>query len=1315
MMWQSKGQPRIIVLPGRLEHRSARTSRRRPAVRRGICPVVMPLEARELLSVTPTSISLSVSNSSLIYGQKETITATVTTNPPSSVTPTGGQVVFMDGTTVLGSGQNLVNGTAQLSGISLSVGTHVLTGVYGGTGTFGTSTTSTSPQSIINTVAGGDAGALATSSALSNPQDIVVDTAGDIFIADFGHNVIREVDHSTHIISTYAGNGYPGTPGSPNGDNGLATSAELNQPSAIALNSSGDLFIADTGDNEIREVNEATGIITTVAGNGTAGSTGDANFQGNSGIPTDAELNGPEGVAVDPQGEIFIADTGNNVVREIMGGKIWLVAGTYTGGYNGEAGAFDTIELSGPADVAVDSTGNSVYIADTNNDLIRVVDRANNYSLTTIAGTPQNAGFGGDGKAAASAILDLPGGLALDGSGDLYIADLGNNRIREVTPGADGLLSDGIINTVAGTGQSSYNGDGGPATSANLYLPGGVAVDSSGDLYIADSVNNRIRMVNSSLIISTVAGDGDSDYGGDNGPATQAALDHPFGIAVDRSGDIFIADSYNNRIREVNHANGQITTIAGDGAAAYSGDGGPAIDATLNFPVDLALNAAGTDLYIADTGNNVIRTLNLSNMVITTVAGNSQGTAGYSGDNGPAITAELNSPFGVALDSSGNLFIADTANNVIREVIESANTAAALGLGVGDIITVAGNGHAGYAGDGGLPTKAELNSPYGVVVDSSGNLFIADTFNNVIREVNGGAITTYAGIQGLSGYYGDGGLATQAGLNVPNGVALDASGNLYIADAANDVIREVNRQTHFISTVVGNGTDPGFAGDGAIARYASMYYPDYVTVDGSGDIFIADARNDRIREVQSMTQSQTVTVGKAALTVTAAMLSKPYGAAIPQLTYAITGFIDGDNSSVVSGAASITTSANAFSHVSGSPYVIQIGLGTLSATGYTFDFVNGSLNVTPVPLTIAANNATKVYGSADPTLTASSTGFVDGDSMSSLIAQPSLSTTANSASHVEAGGYPITASGAFRPGLHHQLSACQPDRQPRPADGQGERRDQDLWFGCPAPDRLDQRVRQRRRPGRGLRRADARDRGDGRQRCRRLPDRDRRGIAQCRRLCLPRSRIGRKQPDRQPRPVDDRREPADLGRRLFDSGPFRLLQRIRQRRYAGKPEHTAERHHSGDRVQRPGAYPILVSGASSPNYTINDVGGTLTVLPALSTIQGVSIQKIVVGRHKTEQVIVLFVSGVLNVGDADNPGNYNLVTIARGKKRSKGVAISRASYNSATNTVTLTTAKKLTLNPPLRLSVNAGGLLDNLGRPLDGNGQPGGNFVTILP
>ena len=272
----------------------------------------------------------------------------------------------------------------------------------------------------------------------------------------------------------------------------------------------------------------------------------------------------------------------------------------------------------------------------------------------------------------------------------------------------------GTIVTAAGNGTAGYTGNNGPATAAELNGPCGVAVDSAGDLFIADTDNNVVReVVKATGDIITVAGNGTAGYSGDNGPATAAELDDPRGVAVDSAGDLFIADTDNNVIREVVKATGDIITVAGNGTAGYSGDNGPATAAELDSPRGVAVDSAG-DLFIADNGNNVIREVVKATGDIITVAGN--GTAGYSGDNGPATAAELNGPNGVAVDSAGDLFIADANNNVIREVVKAT----------GDIITVAGNGTAGYSGDNGPATAAELNDPTGVAVDSAGDLFIAD-------------------------------------------------------------------------------------------------------------------------------------------------------------------------------------------------------------------------------------------------------------------------------------------------------------------------------------------------------------------------------------------------------------------------------------------------------------------------------------------------------------------------------------------------------------------------------------------------------------
>jgi len=399
--------------------------------------------------------------------------------------------------------------------------------------------------------------------------------------------------------------------------------------------------------------------------------------------------------------------------------NITTIAGNGTGAYSGDGGAATAAEVYYPFGVAIDASGN-LYIADYANSAIRKV--SNLGIITTIAGN-NTAGYSGDGGAATAAELNAPHGVAVDASGNVYIADESNQRIRKVN-------TSGIISTIAGNGTGAYSGDGGAATAAQIYNPYGVAVDASGNVYIADESNHRIRKVNTSGIISTIAGNGTGAYSGDGGAATAAELHFPNGVVVDASGNLYIADTYNYRIRKVNTA-GIITTIAGNGIGAYSGDGGAATAAELHYPTNLTIDASG-NMYIADFNNYRIRKVSTSGF-ISTIAGN--GNLGYSGDGGAATAAELGVTEGVTVDAAGNVYFADSKNNCIRKISTS-----------GIISTIAGNGAPGYSGDGGSATAAELYYPYGVVIDASGNVYFADTFNNRIRKLT--PITT--GIATLS-------------------------------------------------------------------------------------------------------------------------------------------------------------------------------------------------------------------------------------------------------------------------------------------------------------------------------------------------------------------------------------------------------------------------------------------------------------------------------------------------------------------------------------------------------------------------------------
>jgi hypothetical protein len=606
-----------------------------------------------------------------------------------------------------------------------------------------------------------------------------------------------------NIISTVAGGWV--------GDDGLATNANLNHPAGVVLNAAGNLYIAEYFANRVRKV-DTNGIITTVAGDGSG------TYSGDGGAATNASLNEPAGVAMDALGNFFIADENNERIRKVdTNGIITTVAGGVFG-YSGNGGPATNAGLATPCDVAVDAVGN-LFIADFGNYVIRKVDI--NGIISTVAGIGESFGYSGDGGLATAAKMGSPNSVTVDASGNLFITDVYNNRIRKVA-------TNGIITTVAGNGSASYSGDGGHATNASLNAPSWVALDRFGNLWIADTGNERIRMVGTNGIINTVAGDGTEGFSGDGGAATNASLGDPDGLELDPSGNLFIADWLNNRVRQVD-TNGIIRTVAGSGAGGYAGENVPATDASLWSPYGVAVDVFG-NIFIADEDNNRVRKVDTDG-IITTVAGN--GSNGYSGDGGQATNASV-SPVDVAVDASGNIFIAEQFNNVIRKVQTN-----------GIISTVAGDGTEGYSGDGKAATNASLSGPTGVAVDVFGNIFIADEGNSRIRKVGVNGINTTVAGNRSDTYSGNDGPATQAGVGYPNGVAVDASSNLFIAQSTH--IRKVDA-AGIITTVAGNGTS-GYAGDGGPATEASLSNPANLTVDSSGNILFADTYTNRIRKV----------------------------------------------------------------------------------------------------------------------------------------------------------------------------------------------------------------------------------------------------------------------------------------------------------------------------------------------------------------------------------------------------------------------------------------------------------------------------------
>jgi uncharacterized protein (TIGR03437 family) len=614
------------------------------------------------------------------------------------------------------------------------------------------------------------------SASLGNVYGIAIDNLGNVFLSLGDYHIVVRVDANTGVVTRVAGTGTAGY----NGDNIQAATAQLSGPTGLAVDASGNLYIADAGNFRVRVV--SGGIITTFAGNGTQG------YGGDNGPPAGAQFNGLADLAVDPSGShLYIADFYNQVIRLVSQGVVTTVAGNGAYGAGADNLPATSVPLAGPSGIALDSSGN-LFIAEGYNNKIRKVSISSGM-ITTVAGTG-TAGFTGDKAQATLATLQQPTDVAVDSAGNLYIADYGNNRIRKVT------ASTGVITTVAGNGTKNFNGDNVGATSAGLTSPQRIAVDAAANFYIVDA--GRIRKVANGTA-TTMAGGGTP--AGEGGPAASAQLLSPEGVAVDAAGNLYIADQGTGRILKV--SGGTLAKVAGGGSAgAANVDGIPATSAQLAAPYGVAVDPSG-NIYLADT--TAARVRKISGGVISTVAGGGS----VLGDNGPATSAQLSEPLGIAVDPGANLYIADFAR--VRLVSNST------------INTVAGNGTAGYQGDGGVATAAELASPNGVAVDSSGNLYIADTGNNRVRLLSNGVITTVAG-NGTYGFTGSNGAPTSATLGAPSGIATDSSGNLYITDAYR--VLKVSK--------------------GKIVSIAGLAGPQGVAVDAAGNVYVANPASHRV-------------------------------------------------------------------------------------------------------------------------------------------------------------------------------------------------------------------------------------------------------------------------------------------------------------------------------------------------------------------------------------------------------------------------------------------------------------------------------------
>ncbi len=627
------------------------------------------------------------------------------------------------------------------------------------------------------------------------PSGAAVDNGGNVYVADTGNHTIRKISPSG-AVATLAG-----LAASSGNTDGTGSAARFNAPAGVAVDTAGNVYVADTSNHTIRKITPA-GVVTTLAG--LAGSSGSANGTGSA-----ARFDTPEGVAVDTAGNVYVADTRNCTIRKITpAGVVTTLAGSAPklGSADGTGSA---ARFYYPFGIAVDGSGN-LYVADTYNSTLRKITAAG--VVTTLAGTATLTGSTNDTGSAAR--FNFPVGVGVDNGGNVYLADYGNHEIRKVTSG-------GVVTTLAGSAgvSGSVDGTGGAARFKNPFA---VTVDNGGNVYVADYGNHTIRKVTSGGDVTTLAGLA-GGAGGADGAGSAARFNFPAGVALDGGGNAYVADTINHTLRKITAA-GVVTTLAGSAGSSGTNDG---IGSGARFyqPIGVAVDGSN-NVYVADSFNHAIRMITAGG-VVTTLAG----LGGTSGTNdGVGSGARFNQPFGVAVDGDGNVYVGDTWNHAIRKITPD-----------GSVTTLAGK--AGVSGSTNGPgDTARFNFPEHVAVDGAGNVYTADDGNFTVRKITpAGAVTTLAGTAGTNGSMdANGGAAL---FNYPLGVAVDSSDNVYVGDTGNHIIRKIT-PAGGVTTLAGIAATSGNAdGTGNAALFNS---PEGIAVDGAGNVYVADAANHRI-------------------------------------------------------------------------------------------------------------------------------------------------------------------------------------------------------------------------------------------------------------------------------------------------------------------------------------------------------------------------------------------------------------------------------------------------------------------------------------
>jgi hypothetical protein len=822
-----------------------------------------------------------------------------------------------------------------------------------------------------NTLAGyagqGSAEGIGSNARFYNPSGVAVDGATNLYVADTVNHTIRLITPAG-VASTLAGSA--GVSGSADGTNSTAL---FNQPQGVAVDSAGNVYVADTGNQTIRQITPA-GVVSTLAG--LAGVSGSANGTG-----SNARFYQPEGVAVDKVGNVYVADTWNHTIRMVTpGGVVTTLAGS--AGYSGSADATGTnAQFYQPQAVAVGSAGN-VYVADTGNQTIRKITAGG--AVSTLAGFAGN--YGSANGTGTNAQFYGPAGVAVDGFGNLYVADYFNQTLRKVTAA-------GVVSTLAGSAGNFGSADGTNST-VRFWNPTGVAVSGTNTVtvYVADAGNSTIRaliLAGTNWVSSTLAGS--ASMGSTDATGSAARFYWPGGSAVDSADIVYVADTQNGTIRKVTTA-GVVSTLAGS-AGNFGGADGTGTNAQFFGPQGIAVDGAGA-VYVADTVNATIRKIAAG--VVTTLAG-AAGNIGVADGTGSA--ARFYEPQGLAVDNSGTVYVADTWNHTIRKI-----------TAVGAVSTLAGvpgsYGSSDGTGSNVGTNTARFNCPAAVAVDSAGNVYVADYFNHAIRRVTAaGVVSTLAGLAGVWGSAD--GTNSAARFYGPAGIAVDSATNVYVLDSGNHTIRKLAPVgTNWVVSTVAGVADASGSTDG-LGTSAQFSYPRGLAVDSAGFLYVADTANDTIRQgsliintapyIVTQPQSQTVNPGSDVSFTVIAVGQTPLSyqwrlntAAIPgatDRTYTRTSVRTGDSGSYsvfITNQLGNVTSADALLVLNVAPTITSQPQSQTLIVGQSVTFSVGASGTAPLSYQWQING-NAIPGATASTFTLASAQRSDGGPYSVLV------------------------------------------------------------------------------------------------------------------------------------------------------------------------------------------------------------------------------------------------------------------------------------------------------------------------------------------